>query len=96
MIKFFFTTVLCCSVFFITGCSVFSGLDEPEPIYISTILSAGEHANPSKLSTANPVVIKLYQLNSIDTFKSAQALDLYQQDTRVLADSLIKRKRSQV
>lgn len=90
--KHFLSTLLCCSVLLLSGCSVFSGSDEPEPIYISTILSAGENANPSQLSTANPVVIKLYQLNSIDTFKSAQVLDLYQQDTKVLADSLIKKK----
>ena len=37
------------------------------------------------------MVIKLYQLNSVDTFKSAQVLDLYQEDTKVLSDSLIKK-----
>lgn len=88
----FYCTVMYCSALLISGCSVFSGSDEPEPTFISTILTAGESANPSKLSNANPVVIKLYQLNSIDTFKSAQVLDLYQQDTKILADSLIKKK----
>jgi len=91
MIKHIFSTLLCCSALILSGCSVFSGSDEPEPVLISTILSAGANANPSQLSDANPVVIKLYQLNSVDTFKSAQVLDLYQEDTKVLSDSLIKK-----
>ncbi|SFC12654.1 type VI secretion system lipoprotein TssJ [Pseudoalteromonas denitrificans] len=92
MIKSFLMVFILCTQLVLSGCSVFSGPDEPEPVLLAVTLNAGKNINPSKLSEANPVVIRIYQLKSIDTFKSAQVLDLFQQDATILADSLIQKQ----
>lgn len=76
-------------VSFLTACS---SNNAPEPIPLTLVLNAGENINPSELSSANPVVIRIYQLSSIDDFKNAQVLDLYQKDTQLLANSLTKKQ----
>ncbi len=56
------------------------------------MLNAGENINPSSLSSANPVVVRIYQLSAIADFKGAQVLDLYQKDSELLAQSLLHKQ----
>jgi len=73
------------SLFLLNACSS----NTPEPTLLKLTLNAGEKINPSQLSSANPVVLRLYQLSAIEDFKSAQVLDLYQEDAKLLASSLL-------
>ena len=76
-----------------SGCSVFSSEDEEEePIALKLVLNASENINPSQASAGNPVVVNLYQLKSIDAFKSSQILDLYEKDTSILAKDLVSKQ----
>ena len=85
-------TLLLFSVF-VTGCSVFSdGEDIEPPVELKALISAGDRINPSGSNNANPVVLNLYQLKSIDAFESAEVLDLLLKDNAVLAKDLIKKE----
>ncbi len=76
-----------------SACSMFSSSDEEEePVELKMILQASDNINPSQESKGNPVVINLYQLKSVDAFKSAQVLDLFEKDISVLADDLVKKQ----
>ncbi|MCJ8318838.1 MAG: type VI secretion system lipoprotein TssJ [Colwellia sp.] len=85
------TTLLLLLALSMSACSVFSST-EPEPVELKMILQASDNINPSDVSNANPVVVNLYQLKSIDAFQSAQILDLFEKDISVLADDLVKRQ----
>lgn len=74
-----------------SACSMFSD-STVETIPVQLTISASDNINPSKLSKANPVVLRLYQLSAIDVFESAQVLDLFQQDASTLATSLVKKQ----
>jgi type VI secretion system protein VasD len=74
--------------FLLTSCSS----NQPEPIILNLVINASDDINPSPFSAANPVVINLYQLTALDDFNSAQVLDLYQQDTKFLAATLIQKQ----
>ena len=74
---------------FTYGCSSMFGSDEPEVISYPLTIIAGDDINPSELSSANPVILHLYQLNNLEPFQSAEVIDLYQQDATLLADSLV-------
>jgi len=79
--------------FLTSSCSVFSSSDEEEPaVELKMLLTASDNINPSEVSDGNPVVINLYQLKSVEAFKAAQVLDLYEKDISILADDLVKRQ----
>ena len=73
------------SLFILNACS--SSAPKPEPLTV--LVSAGVNINPSVQSASNPVSLRVYQLTSIEDFQSAQVLDLYQHDTKLLAKSLL-------
>jgi type VI secretion system protein VasD len=76
-----------------SGCSVFSSEEEEEePIALKLVIKASDNINPSQVSVGNPVVVNLYQLKSLDAFKSAQILDLYEKDTSILAKDLMSKQ----
>jgi len=76
-----------------SACSMFSSSDEEEePVELKMILQASDNINPSPESKGNPVVINLYQLKSVDAFKSAQVLDLFEKDISILAEDLVKKQ----
>ncbi len=78
-------------VVLLSSCTSLFGDDEPEPTLLTVNITTSSKINPSKLSEGNPVVISFYQLTKVDAFKSAQALDLYQQDSKILAGTLIQK-----
>jgi len=76
-----------------SACSVFSSEEQEEdPIQLKLLLKAGDNINPSQVSKRNPVVVNLYQLKSIDAFKSSQILDLYEKDISIIADDLVNKQ----
>lgn len=77
--------IVIASLLMLNACS--SSAPEPKPLTV--IIYAGESINPSDLSPGNPVSLRLYQLSAVKDFQSAQVLDLYQQDTKLLANTLL-------
>jgi len=78
----------------LSACSVFSSSEEEEeePVELKMMIKASDNINPSDMSKGNPVVLILYQLKSADAFKSAQILDLFEKDSLILAEDLVKRQ----
>jgi len=95
MIKQLKPLLLFVSLFLLTAtlsaCSS-SSSEEQEPIKIKLLLKADDNINPSQVSKRNPVVVNLYQLKDIDTFKSSEILDLYEKDISILADDLVNKQ----
>jgi len=97
MTKYLHTLLLFILLLFMTvmfsACSVFSSEEQEEdPIQLKLLLKAGDNINPSQVSKRNPVVVNLYQLKSIDAFKSSQILDLYEKDISIIADDLVNKQ----
>ena len=44
------------------------------------------------MSKGNPVVVNLYQLKGVEAFQSAQILDLFEKDSSILAETLVKKQ----
>ncbi|MCJ8295624.1 MAG: type VI secretion system lipoprotein TssJ [Colwellia sp.] len=74
----------------LSACS--SSSEEEDPIEVKLLLKASDNINPSQVSKRNPVVVNLYQLKSVDAFKSSQVLDLYEKDISILADDLVNKQ----
>jgi len=94
MTKHFNTLLLFISLFLtavtLSACS--SSSEEEDPIEVKLLLKASDNINPSQVSKSNPVVVSLYQLKSIEAFKSSQVLDLYEKDISILADDLVNKQ----
>ncbi len=98
MIRLIYLTVL--SLLPLFGCSVLS-FDPADPAStlqnshttLELTLNAGYDLNPNDRGEASPLRIRLYELQAADLFNQANFLDLYQQDSASLQDSLIKTHR---
>ncbi len=81
----------------LTGCSVLSGgqkdLTLPAGGNLKLTLSADYDLNPNDRGEASPLKIRVYELSAVDLFSQAAFLDLYDQDSATLQDSLIKMHR---
>lgn len=53
-------------------------------------LDAGYELNPDEKGQASPLCLRIYELNASDLFRKADFLDLYDQDSATLQDSLVK------
>jgi len=91
MSKLFLRILSITSLVLLSSCSSWFGPDKPEPVLLTMNIITSEKINPSQLSAGNPVVVSVYQLTKIDTFESAQTLDLFQQDATILAETLIQK-----
>lgn len=71
------------------GCS--SG---PKPVTspFSLTIKADKTINPSASNTANPVIVRMYQLTDIQTFEQTPFIDLYEKDSQVLGANLISKQ----
>ena len=81
----------------LTGCSVFSDAPSdavvPQGGNLQLIITADYDLNPNDRGEASPLKIRLYELAAADLFSQASFLDLYDQDSATLQDSLIKMHR---
>ncbi|MCL6272128.1 type VI secretion system lipoprotein TssJ [Sansalvadorimonas sp. 2012CJ34-2] len=84
------------SLLTLAGCSTFSsGVTEADRLKnsktsLEITLDAGYDLNPNDRGEASPLKIRLYELQAADLFSQADFLDLYDQDSASLQDSLIK------
>jgi type VI secretion system protein VasD len=63
----------------------------PKPAQVSGTVEASTSVNPSVSKRPSPVLVRVYELKSINTFNSADFVSLYQRDQAELAADLVGR-----
>lgn len=74
------------SVVLLNGCAVANYVVDP---YTNIRFEASETINPDASGRASPLVIRVYELKAVDTFRSAGFFDLYDEPEAVLEDDLL-------
>ncbi len=85
---------LAVSLQIVAGCA--SPPPPPKPAVIQTSISAAAGTNPDSRGRASPVVVKLYELNSLAAFESADFFSLFEKDKETLGAELVARQDLQV
>ncbi|MCG9582665.1 type VI secretion system lipoprotein TssJ [Vibrio tubiashii] len=77
------------AVLLLAGCS-----SDPVPVVSQYNLTIKSDAamNPSDSNTANPVVVRLYQLTDVQMFKQVPFIDLYSNDVQLLSANLVSKQ----
>lgn len=74
------------SVVLLGGCTVANYVVDP---YTRMSFRASDDINPDSSGRASPLVIRIYELRSVDTFRSAGFFDLYDEPEGVLDQDLL-------
>lgn len=74
------------SVLLLNGCAVANYVVDP---YTNLGFEASDDINPDASGRASPLVIRVYELRSVDTFRSAGFFDLYDEPEGVLDGDLL-------
>lgn len=74
------------SVVLLSGCTVANYVVDP---YTRMSFQASDDINPDGSGRASPLVIRIYELRSVDTFRSAGFFDLYDEPEGVLDRDLL-------
>ena len=74
------------SVVVLSGCAVANYVVDP---YTNIRFEAGDAINPDSSGRASPLVIRVYELKAVDTFRSAGFFDLYDEPEAVLEGDLL-------
>ncbi len=74
------------SVVVLSGCAVANYVVDP---YTNIRFEAGKTINPDASGRASPLVIRVYELKAVDTFRSAGFFDLYDEPEAVLEGDLL-------
>ncbi|MFC4258048.1 type VI secretion system lipoprotein TssJ [Marinobacter lacisalsi] len=74
------------SVVLLNGCAVANYVVDP---YTNLSFEASDDINPDASGRASPLVIRVYELRSVDTFRSAGFFDLYDEPDSVLNEDLL-------
>lgn len=62
-----------------------------EPLRLDLTVNAATTVNPDDQGRAAPIVVRVYELKTDNTFKAADYFSLQDKDKTVLADDLVKR-----
>lgn len=68
----------------------------PSPTRTSLNLSAATGLNPNQASQPSPLVVRVYELKSVDTFNQLQFFDLFDQDVAKLGGDLLNRREVEI
>ena len=82
------------AILLFSGCGTTGGT--PKPITIDLAISASNNINPDIEQRASPIIIRIYQLNQIDTFNNSDFFALYEDDKSILAKDLKFREELEV
>ena len=74
------------SVVLLNGCAVANYVVDP---YTNLSFRASDDINPDASGRASPLVIRIYELRAVETFRSAGFFDLYDEPEGVLDQDLI-------
>ena len=80
--------------FLITGCSAIDWLLEPDPTRIELEFVASEDLNKTIDGKGAPVMVRIYQLKSIDVFANADIFALHEDDINILGDDKLEREQT--
>ncbi|KJY83401.1 type VI secretion protein [Vibrio galatheae] len=77
------------AIFLLAGCS-----SDPVPVVsqYKLVMTSDAAINPSDSNTANPVVVRLYQLTDVQMFKQLPFIDLYSNDIQLLSANLVSKQ----
>lgn len=81
-----FQCLFLASVVLLNGCAVANYVVDP---YTNLSFRASDDINPDASGRASPLVIRIYELRAVDTFRSAGFFDLYDEPEGVLDQDLI-------
>ncbi len=73
-------------VMLLGGCAVANYVVDP---YTNIRFEAEENINPDRSDRPSPLVVKIYELESVETFNSADFFDLYDEPQAILEDDLL-------
>ena len=80
----------------IAGCSTAKKLLEPDPPKVVIRITASTEVNPDMMGRPSPVVIRIYDLKSDDTFNNADFFALYENDASILGNDMTGRDEMQI
>lgn len=66
------------------------------PTRTSLTLSAAAGLNPNQAAQPSPLVVRVYELKSVDTFNQLQFFDLFDQDVAKLGADLLNRRELEI
>ena len=72
--------------------SACSSAPPPPPTTYSVSLEVSSDLNPNSAGQASPAVVRVYELKTIDQFQTADFFSLFDQDARLLANSMTNRR----
>lgn len=74
--------VLLLSILASTGCSLFGS--GPDPTELDISLEASDNLNPNAEGRASPLVVRFYELSSVDVFETSDFFTLYDEEMPTL------------
>jgi type VI secretion system protein VasD len=77
------------SVIALSGCG-------PSPTRTALTLTAATGLNPNQASQPSPLVVRVYELKSVDTFNQLPFFDLFDQDVAKLGGDLLNRREVEI
>lgn len=81
-----FQCLFLAGVLLLSGCTVANYVVDP---YTNLSFEASDDINPDASGRASPLVVRIYELRSVDTFRSAGFFDLYDEPEGVLDQDLL-------
>lgn len=76
----------------LTACSSVDALFEPPPTVLKLTFNASENLNVNPEGKAMPLVVRFYELDSVDSFSGADFFALYNLDKETLGSDIQYRK----
>ncbi|MCB1887061.1 MAG: type VI secretion system lipoprotein TssJ [Rhodocyclaceae bacterium] len=81
------SALLCAAVLAVTGCS-----STPDPTVVAATIQAEENLNPDATGRPSPLVIRVYELKALSSFKDADFFSLWDSDQQTLGADLVSRE----
>ena len=79
------------AVLLLSGCSSVSKLFSSAP-HVEITLQASPNVNPNPRGRASPIVVRLYELKSLDAFSGEDFFTLYDNEKTVLGEQLLAKE----
>jgi type VI secretion system protein VasD len=85
----------CAIALLLAACA--SGDSKPhEPLRLDLTVNAASGVNPDGQGRAAPIVVRVYELKTVNAFNAADFFSLHEKDKTLLADDLVKRDEFQL
>ncbi len=81
------SALLCAAALAAAGCS-----STPDPTVVAATIQAEENLNPDSSGRPSPLVIRVYELRALSSFKDADFFSLWDADQQTLGPDLVSRE----